>query len=206
MNDNARNSLKRLQFLTSNYNLLMGYPMAMVGVMYIVLGASVMIWGRPVVHMIYGWLFVVSLALLVTAIIVAGRYHRRKFGTVKTPMNGRRARVIAAFVILYMVLIRFAGADFKNLKVALEPTVLNGGLMLILLGLLPGFPWRHYAAVGLLLSAAAFLPAVHLATVEQFWHGWSFMAPGLAFLLCGTIDRVIFLRSLPSQHGQESHA
>jgi uncharacterized membrane protein required for colicin V production len=206
MKNDLTNHLKRLQSLTSNYELLQGYPIAMLGLLFILEGISVMIWGGTAIHLIYSWLFLPSLALLAITLKIAIRYHRRKFGMVKASMEPRRTRAIIAFAVLYLVLIVLGGADFKHLKVALEPTLLNAGIILVLLGLLPGFPWRHYAVVGLVLAAIAFLPAFHVVTVQQFWHGWSFMAPGIAFLLCGAIDRLIFMRSLQSLPAQEIHA
>jgi len=198
--------LDRLRFLASNYELLQGYPIALVGLLNILEGIGVMIWGYPAVHLIYSWLFLASLGLLAIAMNIAQRHYRRKFGVVKVSMEPRRARGILVFAILYVVLIVLGGADFKHLKVALEPTVLNAGIILVLLGFLPTFPWRHYAAIGLLLAAVAFLPAFHVVTVEQFWHGWSFLAPGLAFLLCGAIDRLIFTRRLSSLPVEGIHA
>lgn len=200
------NHLERLQSLTSNYELLQGYPIAMLGLLFILEGISVMIWGGTAVNLIYGWLFLPSLALLAITLKIAVGYHRRKFGMVKASMGPRRTRAIIAFAVLYLVLLVLGGADFKHLKLALEPTVLNAGIILVLLGLLPGFPWRHYAAVGLALAAIAFLPAFHVVTVQQFWHGWSFVAPGIAYLLCGAIDRLIFMRNLPSVPVEEVHA
>lgn len=206
MTNDMNDHLERLQSLTSNYELLQGYPIAMLGLLFILEGTCVMIWGGTVVHLIYSWLFLPSLALLAITMKIAIRYHRRKFGLVKASMEPRRARGIVVFAILYLVLIVLGGADFKHLKVALEPTVLNAGIILVLLGLLPTFPWRHYAVVGLVLAAIAFLPALHVVTVEQFWHGWSFLAPGLAFLLCGAIDRLIFTRRLSSLPVEGIHA
>lgn len=200
------NNLERLRFLAGNYELLQGYPIALVGLLYILEGISVMIWGYTAVHLIYGWLFLLSIGLLAIAMNIAQRHYRRKFGVVKVSMEPRRARGILVFSILYVVLILLGGADFKHLKVALEPTVLNAGIILILLGFLPTFPWRHYAVVGLLLAVVAFLPASHVITVEQFWHGWSFLAPGLAFLICGLIDRLIFTRRLSSLPVEGIHA
>lgn len=200
------NHLERLRFLAGNYELLQGYPIALVGLLNILGGISVMIWGYPALHLIYSWLFLPSLALLAIATNIAQRHYRRKFGIVKAPMELRRARGLLAFAMLYIVLIVLGGADFKHLKVALEPTLLNTGIILVLLGLFPTSPWRHYAVIGLLLAAIAFLPAFHVVTVEQFWHGWSFMAAGIAFLLCGAIDRLIFTRSLPSLPAEEIHA
>ena len=206
LNDHLLNDhLERLRFLTSNYELLQGYPIAMAGLLFMLGGTSVMIWDGTAVGLIYSWLFLPSLALLAITLKIATRYHRRKFGMVNAPMEPRRARGILVAVILYFALFVLAGRDFKHLKVALDPTVLNGGLILVLLGLLPGFPWRHYAVIGLLLAAVAFLPAFHIVTVQQFWHGWSFMAPGIAFLLCGAIDRLIFTRSLSSLPAEEVH-
>jgi len=202
---NDLNHLERLQSLTSNYELLQGYPIAMAGLLYILGGTCVMIWGGTALDLIYGWLFLPIMALLAIALKIAVRYHRRKFGLVKTPMGPSRGRAIIVFGGLYVILIGLSGPDFKHLKLALEPTVLNAGLMLVLMGLLPGFPWRHYVAVGLALAGIAFLPAFHIVTVQQFWHGWSFMAPGIAFLLCGAIDRLIFMRSLPSASAEEVH-
>ena len=201
-----KNDLEQLRFLAGNYELLQGYPIALVGLLNILEGIGVMIWGYPAVHLIYGWLFLPSLGLLIMTAIIAQRHYRRKFGVVKASMEPRRARGLIAFAILYVVLIVLGGADFKHLKVALEPTVLNAGIILVLLGFLPTFPWRHYAVVGLLLAAVAFLPASHVITVEQFWHGWSFLAPGLAFLICGLIDRLIFTRRLSSLPVEGIHA
>lgn len=201
-----KNDLERLRFLASNYELLQGYPIALVGLLNILEGISVMIWGYAAAHLIYGWLFLANVGLLAIALNIAQRHYRRKFGVVKTSMEPRRERGILAFAILYVVLIVLGGADFKHLKVALEPTVLNAGIMLVLLGLFPTSPWRHYAVVGLLLAAVAFLPAFHVVAVEQFWHGWSFLAPGLAFLLCGAIDRLIFTRRLSSLPVEGIHA
>jgi hypothetical protein len=198
--------LDRLLFLTSNYELLQGYPIALVGLLNILEGIGVMIWGYPAVRLIYSWLFLASLGLLAIAMNIAQRHYRRKFGIVKVSMEPRRARGILVFAILYVVLIVLGGADFKHLKMALEPTVLNAGIILVLLGFLPTFPWRHYALIGLLLAAVAFLPAFHVIAVEQFWHGWSFLAPGIAFLLCGAIDRLIFTRRLSSLPVEGIHA
>lgn len=87
--------------------------------------------------------FLASVGLLAIALNIAQRHYRRKFGVVKTSMEPRRERGILAFAILYVVLIVLGGADLKHLKVALEPTVLNAGIMLVLLGLFPTSPWRH---------------------------------------------------------------
>ena len=198
--------LERLRFLASNYELLQGYPIALVGLLNILAGIGVMIWGYPAVHLIYSWLFLPSLGILAIALNIAQRHYRRKFGVVKVSMGPRRARALVVFAILYLVLIVLAGADFKHLKVALEPTMLNTGIILVLLGLFPTSPWRHYAVIGLLLAAIAFLPALHVVAVEQFWHGWSFLSPGLAFLLCGAIDRLIFMRRLSSLPVEGIHA
>jgi hypothetical protein len=198
--------LERLRFLASNYELLQGYPIALVGLLNILEGMSVMVWGYPALHLIYSWLFLPSVGLLAIAMNIAQRHYRRKFGVVKVSMEPRRARGILAFAILYVVLIVLGGADFKHLKVALEPTLLNAGIILVLLGLLPTFPWRHYAVIGLLLAVIAFLPAFHVVMVEQFWHGWSFLAAGIAFLLCGAIDRLIFTRRLSSLPVEGVHA
>jgi len=206
MTNDTNDHLERLRFLTSNYELLQGYPIAMAGLLFILEGISVTIWGHTALRLIYSWLFLPSLALLAITMKIAVRYHRQKFGSAKVSMEPRRVRALVLFAILYVVLIVLAGADFKNLKLALEPTVLNGGIILVLLGLLPSFPWRHYAVIGLLLAAIALLPALHVVAVQQFWHGWSFMAPGIAFLLCGAIDRLIFTRSLPSLPAEELHA
>ena len=198
--------LERLHFLAGNYELLQGYPIALVGLLNILGGMSVMIWGYPALHLIYTWLFLPSLGLLAIAMNIAQRHYRRKFGVVKASMEPRRARGILAFAILYVVLIVLGGADFKHLKVALEPTVLNAGLILVLLGLFPTSPWRHYAVVGLLLAATAFLPAFHVVALQQFWHGWGFMAVGSACLLCGAIDRLIFTHRLSSLPVEGVHA
>lgn len=200
------NDLEQLRFLAGNYELLQGYPIALVGLLNILQGISVMIWGYAAVRLLYTWLFLASVGLLAIALNIAQSHYRRKFGVVKTSMEPRRARGLLAFAIIYLVLIVLGGADFKHLKVALEPTVLNAGIMLVLLGLFPTSPWRHYAVVGLLLAAVAFLPAFHVVAVEQFWHGWSFLAPGLAFLLCGAIDRLIFTRRLSSLPVEGIHA
>ena len=176
MKNDLDGHLERLRFLASNYELLQGYPIALVGLLNILEGIGVMIWGYPAVHLIYSWLFLPSLGILAIALNIAQRHYRRKFGVVKAPMGPRRARALVVFAILYLVLIVLAGADFKHLKVALEPTMLNTGIILGLLGLFPTSPWRHYAVIGLLLAAVAFLPAFHVITVEQFWHGWSFMS------------------------------
>jgi hypothetical protein len=206
MKNDLDGHLERLRFLASNYELLQGYPIALVGLLNVLEGISVMIWGYSAVHLIYGWLFLASVGLLAIAMNIAQRHYRRKFGVVKASMEPRRARGILAFAILYVVLVVLGGADFKHLKVALEPTVLNAGIILVLLGFLPTFPWRHYAVVGLLLAAVAVLPAFHVVAVEQFWHGWSFLSPGLAFLLCGAIDRLIFTRRLSSLPVEGIHA
>lgn len=198
--------IKRLQFLTRNYELLQGYPIALAGLLYIVAGISVMIWGHPAVYLIYGWLSIPGLALLCCAGWLVCRYHRRKFGIAKPPTGLHRGLWLAAFVVLYVIIALLVGPDFKNLKVALEPTVLNAGVILILAGLLPTFPWRHYAAIGMLLVVVGFFPALSIATVEQLWHGWSFMAVGVALLLCGMIDRMIFMHHLPPTQAEESHA
>jgi len=198
--------LDRLRFLAGNYELLQGYPIALLGLLNILHGIAVMIWGYAAVHLIYSWLFLPSLGLLVMTTMIAQSHYRRKFGVVKTSMEPRRVRGILVFAILYVVLIVLGGADFKHLKVALEPTLLNAGIVLILFGLFPTSPWRHYAVIGLLLAAIAFLPAFHVVTVEQFWHGWSFMAAGIAFLLCGAIDRLIFTRRLSSLPVEGIHA
>ena len=198
--------LERLRFLASNYELLQGYPIALVGLLNILEGISVMIWGYPAVHLIYSWLYLPSLVILAIAMNISQSHYRRKFGIVKAPMEPRRARALVVFAILYLVLIVLGGAAFRHLKVALEPTMLNAGLILVLLGLFPTSPWRHYAVVGLLLAAVAFLPAFHVVAVEQFWHGWSFMAAGIAFLLCGAIDRLIFTRRLSSLPVEGIHA
>ena len=206
MKNDSNDHLERLRFLANNYELLQGYPIALVGLLNILDGISVMIWGYPAVHLIYGWLFLASVGLLVIALNIAQRHYRRKFGIVKASMEPRRVRGILTFAILYVVLIVLGGADFKHLKVALEPTVLNAGIVLVLLGLFPTSPWRHYAVIGLLLAATAFLPAFHVVTLEQFWHGWSFMAAGIACLLCGAIDRMIFMRRLSSLPVEGIHA
>jgi len=203
---NDLDDLEQLRFLASNYELLQGYPIALLGVLFILEGTSRMIWGSAAVRLIYSWLFFPSLALLAITLKIAIRYHRRKFGLVKASIGSRRTLALVAFAVLYVVLLVLGGPDFNHLKVALEPTVLNAGIILVLFGLLPGFPWRHYAVVGLLLAAVAFLPAFHVVTVEQFWHGWSFLAPGLAFLLCGAIDRLIFARRLSSLPVEGIHA
>jgi hypothetical protein len=206
MKNDLDGHLERLRFLAGNYELLQGYPIAVVGLLNILQGISVMVWGYPALHLIYSWLFLPSLGILAIALNIAQRHYRRKFGVVKASMEPRRARGILAFAILYVVLIVLGGADFKHLKMALEPTLLNAGIILVLLGLLPTFPWRHYAVIGLLLAAVAFLPAFHVITVEQFWHGWSFMAAGIACLLCGAIDRLIFTRRLSSLPVEGVHA
>ena len=122
--------LERLRFLASNYELLQGYPIALVGLLNVLEGISVMIWGYSAVHVIYGWLFLASVGLLAIAMNIAQRHYRRKFGVVKVSMEPRRVRGILIFAILYVVLIVLGGADFKHLKVALEPTVLNAGIIL----------------------------------------------------------------------------
>src|SRR5690242_4587845 len=118
------NHLKRLQSLTSNYELLQGYPIALGGVLFILAGISVMIWGHTALDLIYSWLFLPGLGLLAIATNIAQRHFRRKFGVVKVPMEPRRARGILISVILYFVLAVLAGAAFKHLKLPLEPTVL----------------------------------------------------------------------------------
>jgi hypothetical protein len=206
MKNDSNDHLERLRFLAGNYELLQGYPIALVGLLNILQGISVMVWGYPALHLIYSWLFLPSVVLLAIAIKIAQSHYRRKFGIVKASMEPRRVRGILAFAILYVVLIVLGGADFKHLKMALEPTLLNAGIILVLLGLLPTVPWRHYAVIGLLLAAIAFLPAFHVVTVEQFWHGWSFMAAGIACLLCGAIDRLIFTRRLSALPVEGVHA
>ncbi|MGE5325145.1 MAG: hypothetical protein ACM3SW_19915 [Actinomycetota bacterium] len=202
-----KNDLERLQFLTRNFNFLQGYPIALAGLLYLVAGASELIWRERAAALIFGWLFLPGIALLVAACFFAQRFYMRKFGVVKTaPLDARRALGATGLVVLYVVLIVLGGPDFKNLGVPLDPSLLGGGLLLFLAGLLPGFPWRHYAGFGLLLAAVAFLPAFHVVPVQWFWHGWGFIFPGIAFLLCGMIDRLIFRRNLPSLPVEESHA
>ncbi|HLK06639.1 MAG TPA: hypothetical protein VKV30_01795, partial [Candidatus Angelobacter sp.] len=84
--------LDRLRFLAGNYELLQGYPIALVGLLNILEGIGVMIWGYPAVHLLYGWLFLPSLGLLIMTAIIAQRHYRRKFGVVKVSMEPRRAR------------------------------------------------------------------------------------------------------------------
>jgi predicted secreted protein len=206
MKNDSNDRLEQLRFLTINYRFLQGYPIALVGLLNILQGIGVMIWGYPAVHLIYTWLFLVSLLPLVIAMNIAQNHYQRKFGIVKAPMEPRRARGMLAFAIIYVVLIVLGGTNFKRLQVALEPTLLNAALILVLFGLFPTSPWRHYAVIGLLLAAIAFLPAFHVVPVEQLWHGWSFMAAGIAFLLCGAIDRLIFTRRLSALPVEEIHA
>ncbi|HJT54208.1 MAG TPA: hypothetical protein VJ848_10185 [Candidatus Angelobacter sp.] len=201
-----KTEVERLQFLTRNYALLQGYPIGMAGVLYVSLGAAEMVWKEPAVILVHGWLFPVTLVVLIFAVLAAQRHYQRKYGVVKSPMESRRAIWLAVFIAIYFVLVQLGGPDFKHLKVALDPTLVNGGLILFLGGLLPGFPWRHYLPIGLALAAVGFLPAFHVMTVQQFWHGWSFIAPGIAFLLCGVIDRLIFLHMLPAAQAEEVHA
>ena len=92
MKNDSNDHLERLRFLASNYELLQGYPIALVGLLNILEGISVMIWGYPAVHLIYGWLFLPSLGLLAVALNIAQRHYRRKFGVVKASMGPRRAR------------------------------------------------------------------------------------------------------------------
>ena len=201
-----KNEFERLQFITRNYALLQGYPIGLVGLLYILLGAAEMIWRRNAAILIYGWLGPVILAIFFLAVLGAQRHYRQRYGVVKAPMESRRATWLTVFIVIYFVLIQLGGANLKHLQVPLEPTVFNGGLILVLGGLLPGFPWRHYLVIGLPLMAVAFLPAFHLVTVEQFAPGWGSIAEGMAFLLCGSIDRLIFTRNLVSLKSQESHA
>jgi hypothetical protein len=201
-----KHELERLQFVTRNYSLLQGYPIALVGVLYILLGVAEMIWKEMAATLIRGWLFPVILAVLVLAILAFQRHYVQRYGVVKAPIETRRSVFLLVFFGCYFALVVLAGPDFKNLKVPLDPTCLNGGLILILGGLLPGFPWRHYVPVGLVLAGVGFLPAFKVMAVQQFWHGWSFIFPGLAFLLCGVIDRAIFLHMLPKPQAEESHA
>lgn len=201
-----KSEFERLEFITRNYALLQGYPIGLVGLLYILLGAAEMIWKQTAITLVHGWLFPVTLVILAFAIIAIQRHYQQRYGTVRAPMDSRRATWLAVFIVIYFVIVQLGGADFKHLNVPLEPTVLNGGLILVLGGLLPGFPWRHYVAIGLALAAVGFLPAFHIMTVQQFWHGWSFMFPGFSFLLCGVIDRLIFLHMLPEPQAKESHA
>lgn len=201
-----KNDLERLQFVTRNYCLLQGYPIGLVGVLYILLGVAEMTWKEKAAILIHGWLFPVTLAVLVLAVLGVQRHSMERYGIVKASIDSRRLISASIFTICYFALVLLAGPDFKNLKVPLDPTCLNGGLMLVLGGVLPGFPWRHYIPVGLALAGVAFLPALHIMTVQQFWHGWSFIAPGIAFLVCGGVDRLIFLHMLPEPQAEKSHA
>lgn len=195
----------QLQSLTRSYNALMGWPIGSAGALFLGFGISIMLWGETALHLVYGWLFLPGLALMAIVASLGTRNHQQTFGVVKVSLS-RRARIaIVAFILLYVVLVKLAGPDFKNLKVPLEPTLLNSGIILILVGLLPTFPWRHYIAVGLALMGIAFLPAFHVVTVAQFYRGWSFIVPGLAFLLCGVTDRLILAHKLQSLRIQESH-
>lgn len=206
-NDLCSKDLERLRFLTSNYSLLQGYPMALAGLLYLLWGASLMIWGIPAAVLIHGWLLLPSLAIFIVGTLIISRFQREKYGQVKAArMTKRRALSLIAFGIVYILLVRLAGPDFKNLKLALEPTMFNGGFVLVLLGLLPTFPWRHYAAVGLPLMAVALLPGLHVAGVRQLSHGWGDMGFGFALVLCGVIDRLILLRQLPQPQAEGSHA
>lgn len=205
MENGLNKELERLRFLTGNYTLLQGYPMALGGLICLVWGASLMTWGLPVADLIYGWLLFPSVAFLYIGALIITRLQQRRYGSVKpAPMSDRRTFSLIAFAIVYFIVARLAGPGFKNLKVTLEPTLLNGGLILVLLGLLPTFPWRHYVAVGLPAMAVSFLPALHIAALQR-WHGWGVMGVGIAFLLCGAIDRLVLLRHLPPQ-AKASHA
>lgn len=200
-----KNELERLQFVARNYNALQGWPIASAGALFLIYGACVMLWGMSAINLIYGWLALPSLALMALGCSLAIRRHQRKFGTVKNPVPARRNLALAIYIGLYFALIRMSGPDFKNWNVSLEPTIVNAGIILIFMSALPTFPWRHYAIFGLLLIGVGLLPAFGIVSVEQLWHGWTFVLPGIAAVCCAIVDRLILARYLASSKLQESH-
>jgi len=52
MTNDMNSHLERMRFLTSNYELLQGYPIAMAGLLFILDGISVTIWGQTALHLI----------------------------------------------------------------------------------------------------------------------------------------------------------
>lgn len=197
---------ERLQSVTRNYGFLLGWPIGSVGLIYLVWGFCVMLWGGGARDRIHSWLLFPSLAVLGIGLFFAQSRQKKKLGTVKISFSRRSLREISAAVVLYVLLIQLSGPDFKHLfKVPLEPSLLMAGIILTLMGLLPSFPWRHYLIFGVLLMAAAFLPAVGLVPLEQFYHGWTFLIAGPAFLLCGVIDRWILARNFAALQVQEEH-
>lgn len=197
---------ERLQSLTRNYGFLRGWPIGSVGLIYLFWGFCIMLWGGGARDAIHSWLLWPSLALLWLGLFFAHSHQQKKLGTVKISLSRRHDLEISVAIVLYVVLIRLSGPDFKYLfKVPLEPTLLMLGITLTLIGLLPSFPWRHYLVFGVLLMAAAFLPAAGLMPLEQFYHGWTFVIAGIAFLLCGVIDRWILAHNLASLQVQEEH-
>ena len=206
MND-TNSDPKRLQLIARNYSFLQGWPIACMGLLELVQGFSVMLWGLDATRVILGWLFVPNTVLLWIGLSFASSYHQQRFGTVKLSLSRWTYITLAVFFVLYIVLATLVGPHFKYFfHVPLEPRILNAGIILVLAGLLPGFPWRHYVLVGFLLMGIAFLPAVQIVSLQRFYdHGWTFIVLGIAYVLCGVIDRSILAHSLSSLRVQESH-
>lgn len=197
---------ERLQSVTRNYTFLLGWPIGSVGLIYLFWGFCVMLWGGGARDRIHSWLLFPSLAVLWIGLFLTRSRQQKKLGTVKISLSRRNGIELAIAIVLYVVLIRLSGPDFKYLfKVPLEPTLLNTGIILTLMGLLLSFPWRHYLVFGVLLMGAAFLPAADLMPLEQFYRGWTFVIAGIAFLLCGVIDRWLLARNFAALQVQEEH-
>lgn len=195
---------ERLQSLTRNYGFLRGWPIDSVGLIFLWWGFWVMRWGGGARAAIHSWLIFPGVALLWIGLFFARSRQQKNLGTVKISFSRRHVLEISVAVVLYIVLIQLGGPDFKYLfKVPLEPTLLETGIILTLIGLLPSFPWRHYLVFGVLLMAAAFLPAVDLVPLEQFYHGWTFLIAGIACLLCGVIDHWLLARNFAALQVKE---
>ena len=95
MTNDMNDHLKRLRFLTSNYELLQGYPIAMAGLLFILEGFCVMIWGHTAVYLIYSWLFLPSLALLAIATKMPSATIARSLASQRLPWN--RAGCVRSF-------------------------------------------------------------------------------------------------------------
>ena len=190
------NKLKGLQSSTGNSGYLQGLYALLVG-------TSLMTWGileltgaangRRIGVSLFLWTNIFGLPIVL-------RYYWERFGAAMPPAsrNHRWLASVFAGAALLSVMVLYDTGHLRGLP--FEPFGLVCGLVL----LFP--PRRHYIVLGVLVIGFSLLPAFHLVTREQVWHGGAMLLVGLVLILGGLIDDEVLFWSLPPEEPDERHA
>ena len=187
----------RLRFLTENYTQLQGLRLIPIGLMFVGLG---LFWNPGVSKLTLSVIVAVALA----GVVLIGRYYSRRFGRVRRRWSSH----LRDGVVVGLFLAAFFGGVWLDRHLVVPVSVSSlavAGLFYYIHGCSGGHR-RHYAVLAWCFVVLGLVPLSGLIESSRIFAGGSlgFWIMGAAYLLIGTLDHLLLVRSLgPAQAGED---